>query len=135
MLGLLIPGNIHAMHESGGLERPRILVASRNARNQELQRRLREQGCEVLEVDGRDREQLLAVMPEVDIAIAHPSQGFVFDGDVIEAGARLRAVNSAVIGVETIDVEACTEAGIIVANGAIAENFLGMAEATVMLMV
>ena len=64
-------------------------------------------------------------MPEVDIASVTPTQGFVFDGDLIEAGARLRAINSMVIGVETIDVEACTEAGVIVANGAIVENFVG----------
>ena len=45
----------------------------------------------------------------------------------------MRAVNSLVIGIETIDVEACTAAGVLVANGAIEENFLGVAEATVML--
>jgi phosphoglycerate dehydrogenase-like enzyme len=122
------------MPDSVVLQRPRVLLAGTSIRRG-FPERLRERGWEVLEVDGRDRERLMAVMPEVDIAFATPSQGFVFDGDLIEAGARLRAINSMVIGVETIDVEACTEAGVIVANGAVAENFIGVAEATVMLMV
>jgi D-3-phosphoglycerate dehydrogenase len=123
------------MAESNTAARPRVLLAGPLGRQRAFPERLRERGCEVVEVDGRqDREKLLALLPDIDIVFATPSQGFVFDGDLIEAGSRLRAVNSMVIGVETIDVEACTEAGVIVANGAIAENFLGVAEATVMLM-
>jgi len=123
------------MDESVVLQRPRVLLGGQLGRQRGLQERLREQGCEVLEVDGRDRDRLLEVLPQADIIFAMPSQGFVYDGDLIEAASRVRAINSTVIGVETIDVEACTEAGIIVANGAVAENFLGVAEATVMLMV
>ena len=122
------------MPDSDTVQRLRILLAGQIARQRGLQDRLRERGFDVLEVDGRDRERLMDVLPDVDIAFATPSQGFVFDGDLIEAASRLRALNSMVIGVETIDVEACTEAGIVVANGAVAENFIGVAEATVMLM-
>jgi phosphoglycerate dehydrogenase-like enzyme len=76
---------------------------------------------------------VLAALAEVDIVLCTPQQGYVFDAELIAAAPRLRAVNSLVIGLETIDVDACTAAGVLVANGAIEENFLGVAEATVML--
>ena len=47
---------------------------------------------------------------------------------------RLRAIVNPTIGLETVDVEAASELGIIVGHGATPENYLGMAEATVMLM-
>jgi D-3-phosphoglycerate dehydrogenase len=101
---------------------------------QSLGDRLRDQGCEVFDVDGRDRAQLLSALRDVDIVLCTPQQGFRLDAELIAAAPRLRAVNSMVIGIETIDVEACTAAGVLVANGAIEENFLGVAESTVMLM-
>ncbi|WP_428149785.1 2-hydroxyacid dehydrogenase [Brevundimonas sp.] len=52
---------------------------------------------------------------------------------VIEASPRARVITSPIIGVEHIDVKAATEAGILVAHGAMSENFDGMAEAGVML--
>lgn len=51
------------------------------------------------------------------------------------AGAgRLRGVCYPVTGVETLDLGAADEFGIIVGHGAVAENAVGMAEATLMLM-
>jgi phosphoglycerate dehydrogenase-like enzyme len=52
---------------------------------------------------------------------------------VIEASPRCRVITSPIIGVEHIDVGAATEAGILIAHGAMSENFDGMAEAGVML--
>jgi D-3-phosphoglycerate dehydrogenase len=75
----------------------------------------------------------MAALADVDIVLCSPQQGYVFDAELVAAAPQLRAVNSLVIGIETIDVEACTAAGVLVANGAIEENFLGVAEATVML--
>jgi D-3-phosphoglycerate dehydrogenase len=49
------------------------------------------------------------------------------------AAPRLRAVVSAVIGVDTIDLDAANEMGLIVGHGTMPENYLGVAEATVML--
>jgi len=115
------------------LHRPRVLFGSLLGWRQALGERLRGQGCEVLDVDGRDRQALLAALSDADIVLCSPQQGFVLDAQLIDAAPRLRAVNSVVIGVETIDVDACTAAGVLVANGAIEENFLGVAEATVML--
>ncbi len=47
---------------------------------------------------------------------------------------RLRGVCYAVIGIETLDVAAADELGIIVGHGAVHANIVGMAEATIMLM-
>jgi len=52
---------------------------------------------------------------------------------VMLAAPRLRAVVSTVIGVDTIDLDAANDLGLIVGHGAMPENFLGVSEATVML--
>jgi len=52
---------------------------------------------------------------------------------VLAAAPRLRAVVSAVTGVDGIDVPAATEHGVVVANAQTEENITGMAEATVLL--
>ena len=54
--------------------------------------------------------------------------------EVLLAAPRLRGIVNPTIGVETVDLQACDELGIIVGHGATPQNFLGMAEATVMLM-
>jgi len=53
---------------------------------------------------------------------------------MLEYAPRLVGVVNPTIGLETVDVPAATEFGIIVGHGATPQNFLGMAEATVMLM-
>jgi len=54
--------------------------------------------------------------------------------EILLAAPRLRGIVNPTIGLETVDLEACKELGIIVGHGATPENFTGMAEATVMLM-
>ena len=53
--------------------------------------------------------------------------------EILEIATRLRGVVFPTIGTESIDIEAAKDLGIVVANGATAENFNSMAEATVML--
>ena len=53
--------------------------------------------------------------------------------EVMLAAPRLRAVISTVIGVDTIDMDAANDMGLIVGHGAMPENYLGVSEATVML--
>jgi len=60
-------------------------------------------------------------------------RGIGLPREVIEASPRAKVIASPIIGVEHIDVKAATEAGILVAHGAMSENFDGMAEAGVML--
>lgn len=53
---------------------------------------------------------------------------------LLSAAPRLRAIVSAVTGVEGVDIPAATEHAIVVANAQTEENIIGMAEATVLLM-
>jgi len=52
---------------------------------------------------------------------------------LLEKAPKLRAVVTPWIGVEGIDIPAATALGILVANGQVPENYLSMAEATIML--
>ena len=53
---------------------------------------------------------------------------------LMEGAKRLRGICYPVTGVETLDVAAASELGLIVGHGAVPENVVGMAEATLMLM-
>ena len=55
-------------------------------------------------------------------------------GEMLAACARLRAVVNPTIGVETVDLAAASELGILVGNGSTPENYMGIAEAAVMFM-
>ena len=52
---------------------------------------------------------------------------------LLERAPKLRAVVTPWIGVEGFDIPAATARGVVVANGQVAENYLSMAEATIML--
>ncbi len=54
--------------------------------------------------------------------------------EILEYAPRLRGVINPTIGLETVDLDAAKDLSIIVGHGATPENFLGMSEATVMLM-
>lgn len=53
--------------------------------------------------------------------------------ELMAGAVRLRGICYPVIGVESLDLEAAKELGIIVGNGAVPGNIVGMAESTVML--
>lgn len=98
--------------------------------------RLVEAGCEIDRLPAsatRWTPKLISrYAPEAD-AYVGTFRGIGLPRSVIEASSRARVVTSPIIGTEHIDVQAATEAGIIVAHGAMPENFDGMAEAGVML--
>lgn len=54
--------------------------------------------------------------------------------EIMDYAPRLRGIVNPTIGLETIDLDAANDLAIIVGHGATPENFLSMAEATVMLM-
>ena len=54
--------------------------------------------------------------------------------EAIMAAPRLRGIVNPTIGLETVDLQTANDLGIIVGHGAFPENFLGMAEATVLFM-
>ena len=100
---------------------------------------LEEAGCQVVR-GPQPRPPALTIFPkeewpqwfsETDVMVVSPRD--VCSREVMLAAPRLRAVVSTVIGVDTIDLDAASDMGLIVGHGAMPENFLGVSEATVML--
>jgi phosphoglycerate dehydrogenase-like enzyme len=86
-----------------------------------------------------------AVTRYPDVAAFRAAEDALADADVLYLSGvpctramlarapRLRAVVTPWIGVEGFDIPAATELGIVMANGQVPENYLSMAEATIML--
>jgi phosphoglycerate dehydrogenase-like enzyme len=100
---------------------------------------LEEAGCQVVR-GPQPQPPALTVFPkdewprwfgETDVLVVSPRD--VCSREVMLAAPRLRAVVSTVIGVDTIDMDAANDLGLIVGHGAMPENYLGVSEATVML--
>jgi D-3-phosphoglycerate dehydrogenase len=77
------------------------------------------------------RDECERLFGDVHAIIATPREEY--GPEVFEAARQLRIIASAVIGTEQIDVDAATEHGIVVAHGAVPENYLGVSEAVVLL--
>ncbi len=73
-----------------------------------------------------------AVLGSAGVLVAVGS--FPCTRELMVRAPQLRALVSPFIGTEGFDEAAATDLGIIVANGQVAENFLSMAEATILLM-
>ena len=98
--------------------------------------RLAEAGCEIDRLPAGTTTwtpELIARYAPGAEAYVGTFRGIGLPREVIEASPRARVITSPIIGTEFIDVQAATEAGILVAHGAMSENFDGMAEAGVML--
>jgi phosphoglycerate dehydrogenase-like enzyme len=72
-----------------------------------------------------------AVLGSADVLVA--ISNFRCTRELMMRAPRLRAVVSPFIGTEGFDEAAATKLGIVVANGQVPENFLSMAESTVLL--
>ncbi len=70
-----------------------------------------------------------------DCPIIYPSGRDMIGADILDSCADLQAVVKSSIGIETVDVDAATELGILCCNSPTPENYLGVAEATVGMMV
>ena len=117
---------------------PTVVVPSEFPAISGLHDRLRAAGYTLVETRrGLGRawapDEVGALFADADVIIAEPSQPF--PADVLRAAPRLRLITSAVIGTDNIDVDAATELGVLVANCPTEETIVGMAEASVMLMV
>ncbi len=89
------------------------------------------QAAQNIDVDvkpGATPEELLQVIPEYDALLVRSATRVT--ADVIQAGKRLRVIGRAGVGVDNIDVEAATQAGVIVVN-APTGNVVAAAEHTV----
>jgi phosphoglycerate dehydrogenase-like enzyme len=98
-----------------------------------LEDRLRAAGYEIVIADRWTPADLERMFSDVDVVVASPARQY--PAELFEAAPRLRLITSPVIGVDTIDIDAASEFGVLVANCPTAENIIGVAEATVMLIV
>src|SRR5918999_2619417 len=102
---------------------------------------LRDAGCELVMGKNQDdfrsykyeRRELVDLIG--DSAVVFPSGRDIISGEILDSCDRLQAVVKSSIGIETVDVDAATDLGILCCNSPTPENYLGVAEATVGLMV
>ncbi|WP_424535950.1 phosphoglycerate dehydrogenase [Sphaerisporangium viridialbum] len=85
---------------------------------------------EVRHTDGADRSQLLPALAEVDALIVRSATQV--DAEALSHAPRLRVVARAGVGLDNVDVEAATKAGVMVVN-APTSNITSAAEHTVAL--
>ena len=86
------------------------------------------QNIDVTVKTGASPDELLQIIPEFDALLVRSATRVT--ADVIQAGKRLRVIGRAGVGVDNIDVEAATQAGVIVVN-APTGNVVAAAEHTV----
>ncbi len=98
-----------------------------------LEDRLREAGHEIVVTDRWTDDELGRIFGDVDVVVASPAR--TYPAELFSKAPRLRLITSPVIGVDTIDLDAASEFGVLVANCPTAENIIGVAEATIMLIV
>src|SRR5438445_10102731 len=105
----------------------------------EIQARLERSGIEVLRGPQTAPGKKLVYSKESHTELFGRAEVMMFSSrsicsrEIMLAAPRLRGIVNPTIGLETVDLAAANELGIIVGHGATPENFLGMAEATVML--
>ncbi len=92
---------------------------------------LLEASFEVRYTDGEDRDKLLAALADVDAVIVRSATQI--DAEAIAAGRRLRVVARAGVGLDNVDVDAATKAGVMVVN-APASNVVSAAEHAIALL-
>ncbi|NJP41440.1 phosphoglycerate dehydrogenase [Oscillospiraceae bacterium HV4-5-C5C] len=96
----------------------RIMVADKLGENGLKQ--LREAGCEVDTANGLSEEQLLACIAGYDALIVRSATHV--SEKVVAAARRLKVIGRAGVGVDNINIEACTRQGIVVVNTPQANN-------------
>ncbi|WP_291314718.1 phosphoglycerate dehydrogenase [Corynebacterium sp. UBA2622] len=69
---------------------------------------------EVRWVDGPDRPELLAAVPEADALLVRSAT--TVDREVIEAAPNLKIIGRAGVGLDNVDIDAATERGVMVVN-------------------
>src|SRR5215467_14082983 len=84
-----------------------------------------ESGFEVRRVDGADRAALLPALADVDAVIVRSATKI--DAEALAQAPNLRVVARAGVGLDNIDVEAATKAGVMVVN-APSSNIVSAAE-------
>ncbi|MDB5069193.1 MAG: D-3-phosphoglycerate dehydrogenase [Candidatus Eremiobacteraeota bacterium] len=98
--------------DRSGLSRPRVVVAEPFAEDGLAV--LREAGIDVDSLVGRSRADLVDALAQADGLIVRSETRV--DRELLAAGPRLAVVARAGVGVDAIDVDAATDAGIVVLN-------------------
>jgi phosphoglycerate dehydrogenase-like enzyme len=80
-----------------------------------------------------ERKDLVSLIG--DCSIVYPSGRDMIGADILDSCPDLQAVVKSSIGIETVDVDAATDLGILCCNSPTPENYLGVAEATMGLIV
>ncbi|HEV2107810.1 MAG TPA: phosphoglycerate dehydrogenase [Thermomicrobiales bacterium] len=93
------------------LARPRIVIS--DAIHPDARATLAAE-ADLIDVDGTDLPALLAVLGNADALVVRSETQVT--RDVLKAGPRLRVIARAGVGVDTIDLAAATEAGVLVLN-------------------
>jgi D-3-phosphoglycerate dehydrogenase / 2-oxoglutarate reductase len=88
-------------------------------------------GFEIRYTDGADRSQLLTALADADAVIVRSATKM--DAEAFEHAPRLRVVARAGVGLDNVDVEAATKAGVMVVN-APSSNIVSAAELAVALL-
>ncbi len=102
---------------------------------------LRAVGCELVLGKPQDdfrnfryeRKELVNLIG--DCPIVYPSGRDVVSAEILDSCPDLQAVVKSSIGIETVDVDAATDLGILCCNSPTVENYMGVAEATMGLIV
>jgi D-3-phosphoglycerate dehydrogenase / 2-oxoglutarate reductase len=89
------------------------------------------EGLEIRYVDGADRAELLPALADADAVIIRSAT--IIDAEALEHAPRLRVVARAGIGLDNVDVEAATRAGVMVVN-APTSNIVSAAEHAIALL-
>src|SRR5580693_5779276 len=84
-----------------------------------------ESGFEIRHADGANREQLLAALADADAVIIRSAT--IIDAEALDHAPKLRVVARAGVGLDNVDVEAATRAGVMVVN-APTSNIVSAAE-------
>jgi D-3-phosphoglycerate dehydrogenase / 2-oxoglutarate reductase len=90
-----------------------------------------ESGFEIRYADGADRAQLLPALAEADAVIIRSAT--TIDAEALEHAPRLRVVARAGVGLDNVDVDAATRAGVMVVN-APTSNIMSAAEHAIALL-
>ena len=107
-------GDVHPSsrsHYAGRVTLPVVLIADKLA--QSTVAALGDQ-VEVRWVDGPNRDELLAAVPDADALLVRSAT--TVDADVLAAGSKLKIVARAGVGLDNVDVDAATARGVLVVN-------------------
>jgi D-3-phosphoglycerate dehydrogenase len=80
-----------------------------------------------------ERRELIDLISDSDVLF--PSGREFIGADILDSCSALQAVVKSSIGIENVDVDAATDLGILCCNSPTLENYMGVAEATLGLMV